>query len=83
MARAQLAALACAGLLVGVHDEVGSVAARTELAPVVSCWQEASADVRERLQSLERLRDGVGDPALFQRAAVTPRVTPAWLSCFP
>lgn len=80
MARAHLLALACAGLLIGAHDHVGTAVAHTELAPVLSCWDDATSDLQRRLDLVRSLHGRVGDPTLFRHVSA-PQARPAWHSC--
>ncbi|WP_110180775.1 hypothetical protein [Nocardioides solisilvae] len=96
MARAQLAALACAGLLIGGHeplagvvvhalgDEVGAEV-RADLGSGAACWTAAARDFRARLDLVLSVGDRVGDPTAFRAGTVPPQLLeprPAWLGCF-
>lgn len=87
MARAQLVALACAGLLLGAPQPLGAPELHPELHPALGpgldCWSDAARDVRARLELVMSVGDTVGDPRAFAPGSVRPpQARPGWLDCF-
>ncbi|WP_181313199.1 hypothetical protein [Nocardioides campestrisoli] len=97
MARAQLVALACAGVLIGVQPGVQDLASPgwgerppsgaslldPWLGPSWSCWQVAARDVRDRIELVAQVGREIGDGNVVRRPGVRSVPSrPAWLACF-